>query len=223
MSNQNQADSIVRYLEVPRMPHLIEVAFEQHDAVILPLSAWVVLNLKVGMPVPDELFQKLELEAGVTKAKEQALGFLRWKPRTCREVVQYLEKKQYESSVCQRVVDDLKQLELLDDIAYASLYVQQKLSQASRKAISWKLEQRGLARDVIHSALDMYYPREVEVETARAVALKYSGKGNHGPLQKRKQKLGMYLQRQGFPSSLVRQFMRDLADVDVEDGFLDND
>lgn len=216
-------DKILQYTEVPRMPHCIEVAFETHDSVIVPVSVWVEMNLKVGMEVHTALLHVLQTEASVAKAKDQALSYLQWKPRTAYEVLHYLEKKQYETTLCQRVVSDLETSQVIDDAVYAKLYVQQKYRQLSRRALSWKLERNGLAKGVIHAALESDYPRELEEETARVIADKFERKGRHWPLQKRKQKLGAHLQRHGFPSAIVRKLAFELTIDNVNDSFLDND
>jgi hypothetical protein len=100
-------DVIVHYSEVPRMPHLIEVAFQTHDSLKIPLSTWVNLDLKVGLPLLPNQLQSLETESAVAKAKDDAYRYLNWKPRTANEVVKYLEKKQYGPAVTTRVVSEL--------------------------------------------------------------------------------------------------------------------
>lgn len=220
----NEANNeIVRYTEVPRRPDMMEVEFRSGELVQIPLNAWVEMDLKIGMQVDGALLGKLRTEAVCAEAKSSALRFLNWKSRTTHEVQAHLQKS-FPESVCSRVVADLVRLELLDDVLYARMYVEQKKQTFSRRELSWKLEQRGISRLLIQSVLEEMFPRESEAETARIVAEKFDRKQAHLSVQKRRQRLGNYLQRHGFAPALVRNLVFAVVKSDSDNqGFLDND
>lgn len=174
------------------------------------------MSLKVGRPVNDTLYAAILYQANLATAIDVALRYLRFRPRTVHEVQRHLAAKQVPSGLIQPVVDHLMGLELLGDKTYASAFHEAKRETWSRAQIQWKLRQRGVSPEVARSVVDVEHAREQEYETALRLAEKRwrllqqrPSTSQHGGTSR--QKLAAYLQRRGFPATVVRQVVRNIA------------
>lgn len=145
------------------------------------------------------------------KAYERALSFLSYRPRSTREMRDYLGKGEYEPSLVDQVIEQLQQTKLLDDTQFAHSWVEsrQLLKPRSRHQLTMELRKKGLAKDVIDEALGELEPDQ-ELAMLKTLINK---KLTRYPDQ---QKLLSYLSRQGFSYSLIRQALDELSVTDSD-------
>ncbi|QQE80875.1 regulatory protein RecX [Alicyclobacillus sp. SO9] len=188
----------------------VQVVFRDAHPVEISAQQWVDLSLKEGMSVSRELYLRLQEAQVETEALDKAFRFLQVRPRTENEVERHLEKKDYAPPVRRHVMEKLRDLQLLNDHQFARMYIEQKKSQMSRMELSWKLRQRGIHTNVTDTVLQEHYDDAIETRAALHLGRKQWRKYRNKPLTDRKTKVGQYLQRKGFQTSVIYAVLDEL-------------
>ena len=184
-----------------------EFAFGIHEDLVVKHS------LQVGATLTPEGVRKLERDEQYVDAKQAALDYLAYKPRTEEEVRRKLGQEDVPSPVIEDVIARLYELEYLDDEAYAHDYAHNRFS--SKKygpvRIRRELTERGVDRRLADAAVDELFA-EVDVTAA---AWTHAEKrwprlaGEDDP-RRRRQKMYRYLRRRGFTSNTIRPILDEL-------------
>jgi regulatory protein len=137
--------------------------------------------------------------------------------RTRAELAAYLSRKGVPSEPADRVLDRFTRVGLIDDAALAESFVDSRHREAGlgRRALTLKLRQRGVADDVIESAVSVV-DSEAELAAARdLVARKLRSVATLEPQVQARRLVGM-LARKGYPPGLAYSVVRErLAEVDL--------
>jgi regulatory protein len=129
------------------------------------------------------------------KTYNVAIRFLSYRQRSCREVREYLERKEYATPVIESVVDRLLAAGLLDDAKFAQAWVADRMAlrPRSRRMLMQELCQKGVSQDDIGSGLAELPDEEYALIIRRLVEKK-----RREVRYRDDQKLIQYLLRQGF-------------------------
>ncbi len=165
------------------------------------LAATLAASLKRGQILSQEEMERLLAEDVFHKAYERALRFLSYRPRSQVEVRRYLQGKQVPPAVEERVVARLTGAGLLDDLAFARYWVEnrEKFKPRSLSALRYELRTKGLSDEVIVLALEDLD----EEESAYTVALKRARRLSHLDYPTFRSKAAPYLRRRGFPYEVI--------------------
>lgn len=170
---------------------------------------------------------------GPEASLEIAARFLGTRPRSRWEVERRLQRSKATDEVIHATLDHLTRLGLVDDLAFARWWLEQRDRHAprGRRLVEAELRQHGVGRAAIEqmrdelAALEADAPRPEDAEDlpateeARAqVALAQHLRGRSIPDDpKALQRLGMFLMRRGFDPDTVRRTVRAAADAEAED------
>jgi regulatory protein len=153
---------------------------------------------------------------------ELAAHFLATRPRTRREVERRLQRAGAAADVVEATLARLAALSLLDDLAFARWWTEQRDRHAprGRRMVEAELRQHGVPHDVIERMRDEEVDRspDTEEELAR-IALERHLRGR--PLQldrKAMQRVGMFLVRRGFGPEIVRATLRRAGAIEPDGG-----
>jgi regulatory protein len=170
-------------------------------------------QLSVGMKLSPDALRRLERDAQYIDAKQRALDYLAYKPRTEAEVRRTLRGTDALPNVIDDVVARLTELGYLDDEAYAHDYAHNRFSskQYGPVRIRRELKERGVDRHVADAAVDQLF---AEVD-ARAAAWSHAEKrwprlDDEDDPRRRRQKMYRYLRRRGFASDTIRSILDEL-------------
>lgn len=169
----------------------------------------------------------LEVE-NIRKEDEQyrayalAIYYLGAKPRTRKQLEQYLTRKEFEENNIIYALDRLESEHIIDDDAYAVQFAAQRLRNGlkGRRWIKQELQQRGISRDTaaeVVNALD----QESELASAKVAAEK-KWRSLKGEQKDRKRKLMGYLLRRGYPGDIVKEAVNSI-DINEEIEMFDED
>ncbi|MCL6597299.1 MAG: RecX family transcriptional regulator [Alicyclobacillus macrosporangiidus] len=210
--------TVIRVEEAPGLLHWIRVVFAEREPLMVPLRDWVEFGGHTGMRLTDADVAALERCAAAGTARDRALSYLKARPRTEEQVLAYLTRRGVEEAVAQRVVADLRTQGLVDDAAYARDYAEFNGGRMSRRELAWRLRQSGVRR--VDAALVVDHPeaRERERAAARRLAQAYVRKHASRSTDGLRHRLAAYLQRKGFPTSLILEVLREM-DLDLPDLF----
>jgi regulatory protein len=184
-----------------------EFAFGIHEDLV------VRHGLQVGARLTPDEIREIEADEEYVDAKQTALNYLAYKPRTEQEVRRKLQKQDVSRLVVDDVIARLYELEYLDDEAYAHDYAHNRFS--SKKygpvRIRRELEERGVDRHLAATAVDELFAEKNAAAAAREHAEKrWPRLADEDDPRRRRQKLYRYLRRRGFTSDTIRPILDEL-------------
>lgn len=171
------------------------------------LAAKVAAELRVGQQLSEEDIEHLKSRELFEKAKQNALGLVSLRPRSEHEVRAHLQRKSFEDVAVDHAVAYLQKFDLLDDVAFANYWVEQRetFRPRSRFALSHELRQKGISRDVIEGALEQVDESAAARRAAEKQAHRWAGLPEH----EYKKKMAGFLQRRGFSYEVIREVLED--------------
>ncbi|NBD22393.1 regulatory protein RecX [Paenibacillus glycinis] len=177
----------------------------------------IKFRLLKGREIEADELKQIILEDSHHRAYILALAHLGARPRTEKEILRYLARKELDEQAALIAIERLKREGLVNDPVYAELYATQRMRSQlkGRRLLQQELQQRGIKRDTAKEAAAKLN-EESETEIAIRAAMK-KWPYIKGEERERKQKLAAFLLRRGFPSSTVREAVKTAAQEDLED------
>lgn len=140
-------------------------------------------------------------------------------PRTRGQLARTLDGRGVPDEVADRVLDRFEEVGLIDDRAFARMWVESR--QASRglapRALRRELTSKGVPDDIVAEALSTI-GRESELGAARAVAARKARSVSGLPRPTQMRRLSSALARKGYGPGLVAQVVRETLDAMSESG-----
>lgn len=165
------------------------------------LAAIEAAKLRRGQVLSDEDIERLEERDSLEKAHNRALRFLSYRPRSEAEVRRYLRDKGVTPAVEEEIIERLTRAKLLDDVAFARYWVEnrERFKPRGVRMLRYELRQKGVDDKTIAQALaDLD-----EKESAYRAATQRGRRLAHLDQVSFRRKLSAYLQRRGFPYRVV--------------------
>lgn len=141
------------------------------------------------------------------KAKDYALRYISYRPRTVWEVDKKLTDKGYDHQIIALTIKFLKEYCFLDDLEFARFWIgnRQKVKPCGSRRIYCELVQKGVAKSIIDTCLGEITP-EQEEEAAAALVEK---KCQRAPFDYNK--IRGFLLRRGYTPSVVNNILAKYA------------
>ncbi|MEX0934272.1 MAG: RecX family transcriptional regulator [Candidatus Saccharimonadales bacterium] len=166
-------------------------------------------GIKIGQEVTTEELERYRDQSELGKAYDRALGYLNIRYRSKKEIVDYLKRKDYSVEIVDQVISKLEDLNLIDDLEFANLWLQWRQSKLSSKLkLKQELIQKGIDSAIINQVLEDI-DEDQEVEQVRKLAEK------HGYRYDSQQKLMAYLSRKGYSYSVIQAALDDSEAADL--------
>lgn len=159
----------------------------------------------------------------VQHARDICLRLLAARPRTRAELRDALLRKEFEEDVADQVLGRLDEVGLVDDAAFAEMWVRSRHAHQGlgRRALAAELRRKGVADDVAADAVATVDP-DVEEERARLLVRKRLRSLTAADEAARVRKLVGMLARRGYSEGLAFRVVRDeLRDAGEESELLD--
>lgn len=173
------------------------------DEFAFGLAMIEALKLKKGQILSDEDITHLKELDEIEVAHEKALNYLSYRPRSIEEVRRNLRDKSYSDNVIDIVITRLTRTGLLDDLAFARFWVEnrQQFKPRSARALRYELRQKGVSdQDIEQVTEDLD-----EVEAAYNAAEKRGRRYQQAEEQVFRKRLGDFLARRGFNYGVIRE------------------
>src|SRR5574341_637330 len=160
------------------------------------------IKLKKGQQLDDAEIKHLKALDEIEIARDHALHFLSYRPRSTDEVKRNLREKGYSDPVIETVMGRLEQAGLVDDEAFARFWVENRdrFKPLSERALAYELKKKGVADAAIEAALEAVDEDSSAYRAGLERAPRFRGLGKN-TFRKR---LGDYLARRGFSYDVVR-------------------
>ncbi|MDN5276292.1 MAG: regulatory protein [Clostridiales bacterium] len=145
------------------------------------------------------------------EAYQRALRYLGFRPRTQKEVEEYLKRKGFDRGAIEKAIEKLKGYGFIDDRAFASSWVNSRLrnNPKGRAAMARELRQKGVDAEIIDEVMESV-PREQEEAVANRLAQKYYERYREVDERERVYKTAQALARRGFDWELIQRIIRRL-------------
>jgi regulatory protein len=161
------------------------------------IAAW----LKPGQELSEEKIAQLQAEDSREHAYQQAMLLLSYRARSEAEIRRNLGRHQVPDSVIEQTLARLREEGLADDRQFARAWVENRSTfrPRSRRALSMELRQKGLADEIVQSAVGGVDEQALAYEAAMKRAGRYAGMDWGGF----RTKLSGYLARRGFSYTVI--------------------
>ena len=160
-------------------------------------KAGLRLDQNLSPPEIEELIQEDIAQA----ALDAALHFLAYRPRSESEIKARLRRRKFDEKAIESVLQRLEEQGLIDDLAFAQFWRENRdsFSPRSKRLLKMELRRKGVPLNTIEEAVessdDQFNAYRAGVKKARALrALDYGAF---------REKLGAFLQRRGFSYDVV--------------------
>ncbi len=190
-----------------RNPNRVNVYLDGEFA--FGLAAFTAVSLRVGQNLTEADVEKLKAADSQETAKQAAIRFIEQRPRSVAEVRRKLRQKGFDEAAVDRAVERLQAVELLDDLAFARYWVDQRetFKPRSRMALRQELQQKGVSRNIIDEAIA---PVD-ELASARRLAQKQAPRWQNLEEEAFRAKMAGYLRRRGFPYDVIKEIIGNYA------------
>ncbi|NLK08131.1 MAG: regulatory protein RecX [Firmicutes bacterium] len=144
------------------------------------------------------------------KAKNQAVHFLTFRPRSCWEIRQYLKRKGHPPAVRDEVVEWLKRLGYVDDLRFAKQWIESRTrtNPMGTRRLAQELWQKGIPRFLIDEALADFEKSTDEGALAAELAKQRIRRYPHESSEVITRRLAGFLGRRGFKSEDIHSAIK---------------
>ena len=160
-------------------------------------------RLKVGQEISQSQLDKLESQDRLQRCLNAALRLLGYRPRSEKELRQRLQRHGFNGEYLEKAIARLKEQGLIDDIAFARFWKDNRetFSPRSRRMTKLELRRKGLSSDVIEQVIG-----EIDDgESAYRAAVKRATRLAGTDYQDFRRRLGAYLGRRGFSYIVIEK------------------
>lgn len=178
----------------------------------LDLENFVKLDLKVEQELSERQVKKIIKEAEFKKTYNKLVKFATLRPRSRKEIKDWLWRKKIHKSIHKDLFDRLKRLELIDDESFAKWWVGQRTSfrPKGKKALFFELRKKGIDRKTIEEVLSE--AKIDEEKLAKETLEKKKYKWEKLPKWEKRKKMSDFLARRGYNWSVIRKTVKSLKD-----------
>ena len=196
------------------------------DQFLLGVNGLIVLQLglEVGQELSPTLLEQLRSEETLQRAVDRALNYLSFRPRSREEVRRYLRRKETPPELIAQVMERLDHLDLVNDRAFASFWIEsrEQFSPRGSRALKNELRMKGVGREVADELIDDEKDEERALRAGqkKAFSLVRQPDIDYATFRTR---LGSFLQRRGFgyevTTRTVRKLWQELKEQEADDDF----
>ncbi|MFA5832861.1 MAG: RecX family transcriptional regulator [Bacteroidota bacterium] len=157
-----------------------------------------------------EVIERAEAESSVKRA---ALQYRSYRPRSTKQIVEYLEKKGYDDANIQQAIHYLSENMLLNDEEFARMFCRDKLmlKPVGKSSMKQLLFRKGIDRNITEKIIGELYTTESENALALKEGERKYKRVSTLPLITQKKRIYEHLVRRGYDSSLSQKIVSQLV------------
>lgn len=178
-------------------------------AFALSAEALVKADLKIDQEVTEKDVEILRYKDSRDKLYNKALKFLSYRPRSEKEMRDYLEKKGGDTKIVEEITGKLKKQNLVDDHAFTTWWIEQRsrFRPKGRYLLWLELLKKGIKKEIIEDSL---FSEKKELALAKKAARKkVKSYKNLEPLEFRR-KMTAFLARRGFNWEVIKKVLEEI-------------
>ncbi len=166
------------------------------------------LDLYIGKIVSKKVLDSLEQQNEVSKARNDAIRFLSYRPRSEWEVRKKLEEKKYQHDIIEDAIYWLKDENLVNDWEFSWQWLKYQVNKKPAGKIKLKNElyKKRINREIIESVIDSFFEKDNdELELAYQLIEKKSNSLQSKNIKLEPQKVLNLLKSQGFSPQIIQK------------------
>lgn len=142
----------------------------------IDLENFVKLGLRVEQELTEEKIKEIVKKAEFQKTFDKLLKFAMLRPRSEKEIQDWLRRKKIHESLHNELFNQLKRLDLIDDEKFARWWVEQRQSfrPKPKRILDFELRIKGIGSETIKEALG---ESEIDEKTIAIELLKKKDRG----------------------------------------------
>lgn len=182
-------------------PERLSVFVDEKYAFSLTYSQLLDQKIYAGLEINEIRLVELKHLSNLGKAYERALNFVMLRPRSRSEVLSYARRKRWTPEDTQVIIGKLVAHGYINDAHFARAWIESRAAskRTSQRKLRMELKQKGVADDIINSALDQSgFNEQDALQQLIAKKRKLARYAND------EQKLMQYLARQGFGFDAIK-------------------
>ncbi|KAB2846694.1 MAG: regulatory protein RecX [Melioribacteraceae bacterium] len=127
------------------------VLFDDDSNILLNYNVFIDSMLRRNDEVDQNFIEKLSTKNELYKIKHSALNFLGRRSHSKRELYQKITKKGFDKILCNKVLDELNEINLINDIEFAEKYAEEKIKRGKSgiNKIKSELIKKGINKNII--------------------------------------------------------------------------
>lgn len=197
----------------PRRKGLSALYIDGELAVKLDTEVILSHRFDVGREITDDQLHACILDSDMKRCKDKALWLISFRDHSRRELYDKL-RKDYSEESCERALDRLEELGLVDDGRYARRYTADLINvkRLPARGVRQKLFEKGIDRDLIDEVLSEIEVDE-EAQIRSIVEKKYANALND---EKGCRRAVNALMRMGFSYADIKSALREYIELSEE-------
>lgn len=182
----------------------VNIYLEGKFAFGLDADNFLKSGLKVGKELSEKQVEDLVFKNEFQKLLNKTLRLISHRPRSEKEIADYLKRKKSLPNISVRVIERLKELGQLDDYAFASWWIEQRSTFRPRGkfGLTMELRQKGIDKEIAEKVIN---EKVDEPSLAKKLAQKKFKFYKNLPREERYQKISAFLARRGFSWEIIKK------------------
>jgi len=174
----------------------------------IDLENFAKLGLKTGQELADREIKEIVKKSEFRKILDKLLKFTTLRPRSEKEIRDWLIKKKVHVSLHNELFNRLNRLSLMNDEKFATWWVEQRLefSPRGKKMIIHELRTKGVKEGVIKKVIEQIKTDEGKI--AKELLDKKAYKWRNLSRLEARQKMGQFLARKGFDWEIIEKILK---------------
>jgi len=158
-------------------------------------------GLQIGQLLSEDQIEALARSDHYHRCLNAAVHYLSYRPRSESELKERLRQRGFDDDTQEAVRTRLKELGLVDDMAFAQFWKdnRESFSPRSQRLTKLELRQKGVANDIIDQVVDAID----DDDSAYRAALSKARSLPRSDYQRFRRRLGEYLKRRGFSYGVI--------------------
>lgn len=172
----------------------------------ITLEVLLKYHLDINKEISEETIEVLKNEDLEEKIYARAVNFSTIRPRSEKEIRDWFKRKKVPEEVIEVVFNRLNNLDLVNDLAFAKWWIEQRQTfrPKSKRFIQFELRKKGIKNEIISELLSGW-GSENEESIALSLAEKRHKRLAHLPIEEQRKKLTQFLASRGFSWSEVKK------------------
>lgn len=200
----SQEMAIITSIKQQKKKDRVNVYVDDEFKFGIDLDNFVLLGLRVGQNLDSKEIEEIVKKAEFQKVLDKLLKFATLRPRSEKEIRDYLSRKKVSHVIHKDLFSRLKDFGFLNDMEFAEWWVEARNSfrPKSKLVIKGELRGKGIDKDIIDKVLN-----EIKIDERKIAMDLLIKRENHWEnidKPKRKQKMLQYLVQKGFGFDIAK-------------------
>jgi len=185
----------------------VNIFIDEKFAFGLDLETLSKYNLQVDQEISQKEIKEIIKEEELLKVYDKALRFLSFRPRSEKEIKDYLKKKKIGEETQKMVLKKLKKANFLDDREFTLWWIEQRMTfrPSGKRLLEYELRKKGVDKEIIEESFAPRLYPSFEFKMALKAAKKKLSSYQKLPSLELRKKMTAFLARRGFSWEVIKE------------------